>query len=99
LLDRSRLKRAELTSGIGALVLGVGIGALGAGYLRSWAVPLLLLGVVVHGWGMFDKHRLEARNSAPALWWETAVYWFCWLLLVGAVIGVLGLVISARLFA
>jgi hypothetical protein len=81
----TRLKLAELTSGIGALVLGVGFGAL----FPHWFAPagglLLAAGGVAHAFGMWDKHRIEARDveSGP---WLTALYWTCWLLLAGVAV-------------
>ena len=80
----ARLKRAELTSGVGAVVLGVGLGALLARQIGPFHLPLLALGVLVHGWGMLDKHRIEASTSSQ-LWWSDALYWSCWILLIGLI--------------
>jgi hypothetical protein len=81
-----RVKRAELTSGVGALVLGIGMGA-GASrlILRGW-IPLLLAGAVLHGWGMYDKHRLERGTDAELVPFASALYWICWGLLAGVVV-------------
>lgn len=76
----ARLTRADLTSGVGALVVGVGLGALFARWLDSSAVALALSGVVLHGLGMWDKHRLAPAPTADA-GWVRALYWACWLLL------------------
>ena len=76
----ARLTRADLTSGVGALVLGIGLGALFARWLNSGAVALALSGVVLHGLGMWDKHRLAPAPAADA-GWVRALYWACWLLL------------------
>jgi hypothetical protein len=80
----SRLKLAELTSSLGAGVLGAGIGILLAGYLGGLGLPVLVLGLVLHAWGMRDKHALEA--GAPQVWWSTALYWICWVALAGLVV-------------
>jgi len=72
-----RRRLAELTSGVGALVLGVGLGVLVADGLGRFGIPLLLVGAVAHAWGMFDKHRLERQAAAPTVWWEPLVYWAC----------------------
>ncbi len=72
----TRLKLAELTSGVGALILGVGLGALFPRWFAPAAGLMALAGVVAHGVGMWDKHRLEAR---------VALYWVCWLLLASVV--------------
>jgi hypothetical protein len=58
------MKLAELTSGVGALVLGVGLGSLFAAWVGPAAVVVSLAGVFVHAFGMWDKHRLEATTQA-----------------------------------
>ena len=87
-----RLRLAELTSGFGALVLGIGIGALLGERLAGFGLLLLIAGAAAHAWGMFDKHRLERRAGAVDPWWSPAAYWGCWGLL-----GLLALWIVGRL--
>lgn len=87
-----RLRLAELTSGVGAVVLGTGLGVLAADRLGRFGLPLLLVGLVAHAWGMFDKHRVERQANAPDVWWEPIAYWACWGLLA-----VLGAGLMARL--
>lgn len=77
-----RLKRAEITSTVGAGVLGGGFALLLAELLRRVAVPLLLLGLVMHAWGMYDKDRLDAGVTGPRIWWAEALYWGCWIALL-----------------
>jgi drug/metabolite transporter (DMT)-like permease len=77
--DASRHKRAELAGSAGAGVLGAGLGALFAQWAAPFAVVLLVLGVLLHGWGMVEKRRLEAGATSPA--WSKALYWVCWILL------------------
>jgi hypothetical protein len=48
----NRLKVAELTSGSSALVLGVGIGTLFSRWTGGVAVPITLVGVAMHAFGM-----------------------------------------------
>jgi hypothetical protein len=84
-----RLRLAELTSGVGAVVLGVGLGVLAANYLALFGLPLLLVGAVVHAWGMFDKHRLGLQADGPAVWWEPIAYWTCWGLLAVLATGIM----------
>src|SRR3712207_376790 len=76
-----RVRIAELTSGIGAVALGVGLGALLADRLAGLAVPVLLLGVATHAWAMLDKHRVEKGLGLGGAWWESAAHGSCWLLL------------------
>ena len=77
--EASRRKRAELAGSTGAGVLGAGVGAL----LAQWAAPygllLILVGVLMHGWGMLERHRLEVGVKIPL--WSTALYWLCWMVL------------------
>ena len=81
----TRLKVAELTSGVGALVLGVGLGALFPQWFAPAAIVIALTGVVAHAFGMWDKHRLEGQAHAASEPWVPALYWACWLLLAGVV--------------
>jgi hypothetical protein len=74
----SRLKRAELLSGVGAVVLGMGLGLLLSRFLSSYTTPLILIGLLTHAWGMFDKHRLESASAGVRLWWAEVLYWICW---------------------
>ena len=82
----TRLKLAELTSGVGALVLGIGLGALFATWIAPAAGVVALAGVVAHALGMWDKHRLDAQaptNGGPLV---TGLYWVCWLMLAGVMV-------------
>jgi hypothetical protein len=80
------MKLADLTSGIGALTLGVGLGALIASWLGRDALAVAIVGAVLHAFGMWDKHRLEARGEGAHPIWIRTMYWLCWILLaVGAV--------------
>ena len=79
----TRVKVAELTSGIGAVVLGVGVGALLARWVGAAAGVVALIGVLLHGFGMWDKHRLEAGTPGASDRLVVALYWVCWLLLGG----------------
>jgi hypothetical protein len=82
----TRLKLADLTSGVGALVLGVGLGALFAPWVGPAAVVATFAGVVVHAFGMWDKHRLEAQTSEDRSPLVLALYWVCWLMLAGILV-------------
>lgn len=79
--QRSRVKQAELLSGVGALALGIGIGALSAPTLGWLAVPIFLIGCISHGWGMIQKHRIEQLDGNTPATWEAALYWGCWMAL------------------
>jgi hypothetical protein len=77
----TRLKVADLTSGMGALVLGIGVGANFSNLFNGKAVVIITIGAVMHGWGMFDKHRIEEASVGKASKWTAALYWLCWGLL------------------
>jgi|SRR5215212_8335420 predicted MFS family arabinose efflux permease len=85
-----RLRVAELTSSVGALVLGIGLGVLLGNVLGGFGLPLLMAGALVHAWGMFDKRRLERSAGAPDVRWHVVTYWACWLLLALMALGVVG---------
>jgi hypothetical protein len=77
----NRLKRAELTSGVGALALGVGLGAPLPHRFGPRAGLITFAGLSLHAFGMWDKHRLETVGQAEIPPWVVALYWVCWLLL------------------
>jgi len=89
------IKAAELASGLGAIILGAGLALVLHEWLRSYAVPLLLGGVVVHGLGMTLKYRLESRHGPP-FWWERALFWICWVCLLGLGIWIAAAALSMR---
>ena len=84
-----RLKVAQITSSTGALVLGVGIGALLAPWLNPVAGFITILGLSIHAVGMWDAHRLEKNGQVPASRVVAALYWICWVLLAVLLIGLL----------
>ena len=85
-VDMNRLRLAELSSSLGAGVLGVGLGVLLAAYLGGLGVAILIVGLVLHAWGMTDKHALERRAGERRPAWSTALYWICWLALGALVV-------------
>lgn len=80
MMQATRQKRAELAGSMGTGVLGAGLGALLAQWAAAYALLLLVVGVLLHAWGMLEKHRLEAGGEIPV--WSTALYWLCWIVLV-----------------
>ena len=88
-------KGAELASGLGAIVLGAGLALVLPDWLRAYATLLLVAGVIVHGLGMTLKFRLEARDGRP-LWWERALFWFCWACLGGLGIWIVAAALATR---
>ena len=82
----TRLKLAELTSGIGALVLGVELGALFPKLFAPSAGLMAFAGVITHACGMWAKRRLEAQANVDNGLLAPALYWACWLLLAAVVV-------------
>lgn len=78
---QKKLRVAELTSGVGALVLGVGLGSYFADRIGGYSILAMIIGALSHGWGMYDKNRMEKEFNPVSVWWETALYWLCWFLL------------------
>lgn len=83
---QSNLKRSRLLGGVGAVVLGAGLGALFADFLKPYALAVLLTGVAMHAVGMFTEHRFENQSSTSRVWWAEFLYWVCWLTLLGVMI-------------
>jgi hypothetical protein len=85
----TRLKLAELTSGVGALVLGVGLGALFPRWFGPAAGFITVVGLSLHAFGMWDTHRLETLGHAEGPIWVVVLYWVCWLLLAAILVTLL----------
>jgi len=88
-------KGAELASGLGAIVLGVGVALVSPQWLRAYGMPLLVGGVLVHGAGMTLKYRLQGREGPP-VWWERILFWLCWACLIGLGVWVVEAAIAGR---
>jgi len=71
-------KRVELASSAGAGILGAGLGALFGDWLGPGAVPLLLVGAALHGWGMLARRRQERAGGMALPAWSVALWWLCW---------------------
>ncbi|MEP6918970.1 MAG: hypothetical protein ABJC89_25235 [Acidobacteriota bacterium] len=77
----NRLKLDGLTSGVGALVLGVGLRDPFPHWFGPTAGPIACAGLSRHAFGMWDKHRREAVGHAETPLWVVALYRVGWLLL------------------
>src|ERR1051325_6334296 len=73
------VRQADVTSGIGAGVLGVGLGVLIGDELRPIAAILLLIGALLHGWAVWRKHHLQRTHPTDLPHWSVVLYWICWL--------------------
>jgi hypothetical protein len=75
----SRQKRIDLASASAAAVLGAGVGAAAAQYFAPYAALLVAMGMLLHGWAMMARRRVEADVEVPV--WAKALYWTCWIAL------------------
>lgn len=79
----NRLKRLDLLSGFGAGVLGAGLALVFAQWFEPFAIPILLIGILTHGWAMFAKSKLESQAMMEQPKWTVVAEWVCWTMLVG----------------
>jgi transcription elongation factor len=64
-----------------------------AAWLGGLALPILAIGLVMHAWGMRDKHALEAGAPQPA--WASLLYWACWVILAGLAVYAIARIVAA----
>lgn len=81
-----RLKKLELLGGLGAGLLGAWIGLVLARWLQPYALPLLLVGILSHGWAMWSKKRIERQDNLAEPAWVTAAEWICWLMIASLIV-------------
>lgn len=81
----SRLKFAELTSGIGAGILGLGLGVQFGDHFKSFSFAIIVIGLLSHAVGMFEKHRLELQANIASPFWTKLFYWICWSSMAGLI--------------
>lgn len=77
-----RRKKAELLSSVGAGVLGGGLALLLRQFLEPYAIAILGVGLIMHGWGMYSKRSLEDETESHRARWEEVFYWGCWVALL-----------------
>ncbi|HEY1011496.1 MAG TPA: hypothetical protein VGE07_02250 [Herpetosiphonaceae bacterium] len=75
----TRRHLADLAGALGAGVLGIGLGLLLPTMITRYALPILLLGLLLHSWGMYDTQRLDREQDTP--WWAALLTGICWVLL------------------
>ncbi|SRR3972149_7881961 len=70
----------------GAIILGVGVGARFFSYLGNYYYLLILIGIVIHGLGMYQLHR---RARFPNKEWHSfanILYWACWIIVIASIL-------------
>jgi hypothetical protein len=85
-MNVARLRVAELTSAVGAGVIGFGIGTWVGVTGKILTVIAIGIGGAMHAWGMADKHALDRRAGLQSPRWSIWLYWSCWLALAGLAI-------------
>lgn len=74
------------TSVIGALIVGMGLGALFYNYLTSYIYLIIVMGIILHGVGMYLIHKREKINSNEQYSISNIMYWICWVILASLAI-------------
>lgn len=87
-IQNPRLRFAELSSTVGAGIAGIGIGALAATTLGGLGIAILIAGLVLHTWGMADKHAIENRAGEARPRWSSMLYSVCWIAIAGLVLAI-----------
>lgn len=83
---QKRLKQIELLGGLGAGILGAGVALVLVRWLQPYALPILMVGIVSHGWAMLAKNRLERQADIARPIWTVAAEWVCWLMIAALII-------------
>ena len=66
-------------------MLGIAIGLLMHAELLRYFAAIVIVGLALHGVGMYDKHRIEKSRAAQPAWWMQALYITCWIALAAFV--------------
>ena len=77
--DTRRLSHASIASGVGAALIGVSVGILFHDELLRFFIAILVVGLGLHGVGMYDWHRIERHGATKPTRWMRALYAACWI--------------------
>jgi hypothetical protein len=69
------VRLAQSASSIGAAILGFGIGAQWGTPLKSFAIIILVIGAIIHTYGMYltqMKNKTERTSQIAKILWATA---------------------------
>lgn len=75
-----QIELAQSASGIGAFVLGIGVGVLFLGSLGVAKFVFLAVGIASHGWGMTALSRMKNTDGSPMFYtnhWLRLLMWVC----------------------
>lgn len=87
---QNRLKKVDLLGSLGAGILGAGLALLFAHSLTRFAFPALLIGILVHGWAMFEKGRIEKLEHWVVPKWAILAQRGCWIILAALMLYIAG---------
>lgn len=93
-ITQKRLKKLELLGSLGAGILGAGIALVFVRWLQPYALALLTVGILSHGWAMWAKNRLERQSNIAEPAWVIAAEWICWLMIASLLIYVIVLSVT-----
>lgn len=95
----TKAKLEELASTVGVGIIGFGLGALLANFIQQYAFGIILIGLIMHGWGMYRAHHRNKKErdhinsisqiKVSEISWINLLYWFCWIIIIGLAIYVL----------
>ena len=65
---------------IGAGILCFGLGVLLSNFYLKFALPIILIGIVMHSIGMYIVHKNKHDKNLVL---SDVLYWVCWIILFG----------------
>jgi hypothetical protein len=82
---QTRVELAQSSSGIGACVLGIGIGMLFQNFLQFSSSIFLVTGIVLHSWGMITLAKMKDESGRKMFYtnhWIRLGMWICVVLIL-----------------
>jgi hypothetical protein len=80
-----KIELAQSASGIGAFVLGIGVGLLLLSTIVAAKYLLVAVGIALHGWGMMSLSRIKNEDGTPMFYTNHTLrllMWVCALALI-----------------
>lgn len=90
----TRTELSALASTLGAGILGFGLGVFLENYFQQYVFWIILIGILMHGWGMYEVHQKnkesDHKNSISQIKrcefsWTNLLYWLCWVIIFGLI--------------
>ena len=83
---RLKIELAQSASGVGAFILGIGVGVSFLDFFSSSRYVLLALGIAMHGWGMMTLANTKDENGKHLFYTNHLLRMLMWLCAVALVI-------------